>query len=193
MSTETQYEFDEAILKPAEGEVVCPAYTTPLHEVKFYEYCLSHDVVSYLPLRKTLKLHNVRSATGKGYNYSKEVFRPMFPAYVFVKAPREQLRRLFESKLITRIIPATNQAELLDDLRLVRKVELVGLDQELEFNPDLAVGDYFRIDSGIWQGATGWLTKKDARFKWTVQIKFAEQFITTYIDPSKFKMERITR
>ena len=70
-------EFDESILTLSGTEVVCPVKTTPLHEFKFRDYCRENGVVSYLPLRRTWKVHNLTS-NGKAYNYSKEVLRPMF-------------------------------------------------------------------------------------------------------------------
>ena len=97
-------EFDESILTPSGTEVVCPVKTTPLHEFKFRDYCRENGVVSYLPLRRTWKVHNLTS-NGKAYNYSKEVLRPMFMGYVFVKTQPEELRKLFESKQIVRILP----------------------------------------------------------------------------------------
>ena len=76
-------------------------------------------------------------------------------------------------------------------MKTVRKVELVGFKQELEFHQDIAVGDRFQIQSGVWEGVTGWLTCRDKKFKWTVQIEFVNQMITTTINPSKFKMIKL--
>ena len=183
-------EFDESILTLSGTEVVCPVKTTPLHEFKFRDYCRENGVVSYLPLRRTWKVHNLTS-NGKAYNYSKEVLRPMFMGYVFVKTQPEELRKLFESKQIVRILPVPDLPAFMEEVKTVRKVELVGFEQELEFNADIAVGDRFQIQSGVWEGVTGWLTSRDKKFKWTVQIEFVNQTITTTINPSKFKMIKL--
>ena len=183
-------EFDESILTLSGTEVVCPVKTTPLHEFKFRDYCRENGVVSYLPLRRTWKVHNLTS-NGKAYNYSKEVLRPMFMGYVFVKTPLEALRSLFETKLITKILMVTDLEAFIEEVRTVRRAELVGFKQELEFNEGIAVGDRFQIQNGVWEGVTGWLTSRDKKFKWTVQIEFVNQTITTTINPSKFKMIRL--
>ena len=81
--------------------------------------------------------------------------------------------------------------EIMEEVRTVRKVELIGFKQELEFNTDIAVGDRFQIQNGVWEGVTGWLTCRDKKFKWTVQIEFVNQTVTTTIDPSKFKMIKL--
>ncbi len=183
-------EFDESILTISGNEVVCPVKTTPLHEFKFRNYCQKNGVVCYLPLCRTWKVHNVTS-NGKSYNYSKEVLRPMFISYVFVKTLPEKLKNLFESKQIIRILPIPDLPAFMEEVRTVRQVELVGYKQELEFHEDIVNGDRFLIQSGIWEGVTGWLTCRDKKFKWTVQIEFLHQLITTSINPSKFKMVRL--
>ena len=184
-------EFDDSILRLEGTEVVRPVKTTPLHEFKFRDYCKENGIVSYLPLRKVWQVRNQTSAKGKTYSYSKEVLRPMFTGYVFVKTPLERLRSLFETKLITKIIHVVDLDSFMEEVRMVRQVELVGFKQELEFNTDIAVGDRFQIQNGVWEGVTGWLTCRDKKFKWTVQIEFVNQTITTTIDPSKYKMIRL--
>ena len=182
--------FDESILTLSDTEVVCPVKTTPLHEFKFRDYCLENGVVCYLPLRRVWKIHNLTS-NGKAYNYSREVLRPMFTGYVFVKSEPLELRKLFESKQITKILPVPDLPAFMEEVKTVRSAELVGYKQELVFHHDIAVGDRFQILSGVWEGATGWLTCRDKKFKWTVQIEFVHQLITTTINPSKFKMIKL--
>ncbi len=183
-------EFDESILKLTGTDVVRPVKTTPLHEFKFRDYCKENGIVCYLPVRRVWRIHNVNS-NGKAYNYSKEVLRPMFTSYVFVKVPLERLRRLFDTKLVAKILSVSNLTAFIEEVKTVRKVELIGFKQELEFHEDIAVGDRFKIMSGAWEGVTGWLSCRDKKFKWTVQIEFVHQLITTTINPSKFKMVKL--
>ena len=183
-------EFDESILKPSGTEVVRPVKTMPLHEFKFRDFCQENGICHYLPLRKIWQVRN-QTTKGRTYNYSREVLRPMFTGYVFVKTPLERLKSLFETKLITKIIHVVDLDAFLEEVKTVRKFELVGLEQELEFNADISVGDRFQILSGVWEGVTGWLTCRDKKFKWTVQIEFLNQLITTTINPSKFKMIKL--
>ena len=184
-------EFDESILTISGTEVVRPVKTTPLHEFKFRDYCKENGLVSYLPLRRVWRVRNQTSTKGKTYSYSKEVLRPMFTGYVFVKIPLERLRGLFETKLVTKILHVADLDAFMEEVKTVRQIELVGFKQELEFNADIAVGDRFQIQSGVWEGVTGWLTSRDKKFKWTVQIEFVNQTVTTTINPSKFKMIKL--
>lgn len=183
-------EFDESLLKLEGTEVVRPIKTMPLHEFKFRDFCMENGIVCYLPQKKVWQVRN-QNSKGKTYNYSREILRPMFTSYVFVKTPLERLRSLLDTKLITKILYVADQDAFIEEVRTVRQVELVGFKQELEFCEDIAVGDRFQIQSGIWEGVSGWLTCRDNKFKWTVQIEFIHQLITTTIDPSKFKMTKL--
>lgn len=182
-------EFDERILTPSGEELVCPVYTMPLHEFRFYNYCKSNGLVSYLPLKKSWK-HNNYTSKGRQYNYTRMVYRPMFPSYVFVKFTKESQQKLFASKSINHILPVADLSKFLEDVRTVRGVELAGLEQELEFNVGIAEGDRFVIESGAWAGVTGWLKKKECLYVWTVEIEFINQFVRAQIDPSKYKMRK---
>ncbi len=183
-------EFDDSILRLSGTEVVCPIKTMPMHEFKFRDFCMENGIVCYLPLKKVWKIHNLNTQ-GRTYNYSREVLRPMFTGYVFVKTPMERLRSLFETKSVTKILPVPDIDAFMEEVKTVRQVELVGLKQELEFNADIAVGDRFQIQSGIWEGVTGWLTSRDKKFKWTVQFEFVNETVTTTINPSRFKMIKL--
>ena len=184
-------EFDESILTISGTEVVRPVKTMPLHEFKFRDYCQENGLVSYLPLRRVWRVRNQTSSKGKTYSYSKEVLRPMFTGYVFVKTPLERLRGLFETKLVTKILHVADLDAFMEEVKTVRQIELVGFKQELEFNADIAVGDRFQIQNGVWEGVTGWLTSRDKKFKWTVQFEFVNETVTTTINPSKFKMIKL--
>ena len=180
-------EFDEAILNPVGDEVVRAVRTTPNQESVFEKYCKRRGVTVYLPLRRVWKVHNI-NRNGKSYSYSQEVLRPLFTSYVFVKMAEPLLRTLHESRVVAQILLEHNQERFLEELRVVRTCETVGFEQELEVHKEIAAGDRFLITSGIWEGVEGRLTQKDNCCKWTVEIEFCQQFVTTTIDPRLFKM-----
>ena len=183
-------DFDDRILTPNENEEVRPVHTHPLHEFKFVDYCRKNGLVHYLPLRKIWKIENYNKK-GKLYHYRHEVLRPMFPSYVFVRVPKLQLHNLFLSNSINKVLQVADPKRFLKEVDTVRKVELVGLEEELEFNCEIHEGDRFMIQSGAWEGVCGWLKKKDKRFEWTVEIEFLHEFIRATIDPSDYKMIRL--
>ena len=182
--------FDESILSPTDDEVVRAIRTIPNQEKTFEAYCRQNGIVVYLPLRKTLEFHSVRGG-GKCYNYSREVLRPLFPSYAFVKTAPPALRGLFDSRLVTKILQPPNQERFIDELRIVRTFETIGFEEGIEVHREIVPGDRFVITSGVWEGSTGWLTSKDGLFKWTVKIEIANQYVTTFLDPTQFKMQRL--
>ena len=181
-------EFDERLFDPSAKEKVLPVYTMPLNEFRVKEYCFKNGIVCYLPLRKVWKV-NAYMSHGKPYKNSRVVLRPMFPSYVFVKVSQEQQSLLWSSKTILRFLDTTRPDRLLEDIRAVRAFETTGLEKEIEFNVDIKEGDRFMIETGVWEGVTGWLMKKDKKFLWTVELEFVNQIIRTEINPAEYKMQ----
>ena len=180
--------FDESILEPVGDEVVRAVHTLPNQEFAFERYCRTQGVIVYLPLQRTYKVHNFIQK-GRPYSYSSEVFRPMFTSYAFVKMALPLLRTLHDSHVVAQILPLEyGQDKFLDEIRVVRTCEMLGLEQELEVHRDILEGRRFRIMSGVWNGVVGRLTRKDDVFKWTVEIEILSQFVTTIIDPTQFKL-----
>ena len=180
-------EFDERLLEPSVREKVLPVYTMPLNEFRVKEYCFKNGIVCYLPLRKVWKV-NAYMSHGKPYKNSRAVLRPMFPSYVFVKVSQEQQSLLWSSKTVLRFLETTRPDRLLEDIRAVRACETTGLEKEIEFNVDIKEGDRFTIETGVWEGVSGWLKKKEKKFLWTVELEFVNQIVRTEINPAEYKM-----
>lgn len=180
--------FDESILYPVGDEIVRVVHTRPNQEVALENYCRREGIVCYLPVRKAIKVHNVIQK-GIPYSYSREVLRPMFPTYIFIKRPSSLMRTIHDSKLFARVVPISYSPErLLKEIRVVRTFEVLGFRQEIEVHSDIPSGGRFLITSGVWEGVEGHLIHKDGVDKWTVKIEFCSQEITTTIDPSQFRM-----
>lgn len=184
-------EFDDRILLPEENYILCPIYTLPLNEFKLKKYCKERGIVNYLPLRKTWKINNYLKR-GKPYQQSQVVLRPMFPSYIFVKMPMDGGRAsIMDSRSAIRILTPSSQERFIEDVRAIRSIEQVALEQEVEFNPEVRVGDRFIIEFGVWAGVTGWLKKKGKHCSWTVELEIVNQSVQTAIDPSQYKMRRL--
>ena len=184
-----EYNFDEALLELGEGEILRTVYTRPLNEGRIREFCNKHGIVNYLPLRKVRQLKRVTSK-GKSYQYQSVVLRPMFPNYLFVKMTPAQRALLFHSGTFVRILGDQDALvnQLIDEIRVVRRVESIAMDEELEFNTGIKEGDRFLIESGPWQGIYGWLKKKRKHCLWTVEIECVNSIVQATIDPSQYKM-----
>jgi hypothetical protein len=184
-----EFNFDARICTPGEREAVRCVYTRPNQEIRLYEYCKTHGIVCYLPLKKVWKVLTRRYGD-KSYQYPNEVIRPMFPNYMFVMLTPEQRTPLYNTLAIVRILYDTeqNQQKLLDEIRLVHQIETIAIDEKIDFNAEIKEGKKFLIESGPWQGIYGWLKKKQKRFLWTVEIECVNSMVQATIDPSQYKM-----
>ena len=124
------------------------------------------------------------------YQYRNVVLRPMFPSYIFVKLQPDQRSLIFRSNTVVRILGDQEQlsSKLMDEIRVIRRIEEIAKTQELEFNAEIKEGERFRIESGPWEGVYGWLKKKQKRFLWTVEIECVNTLVQATIDPSQYKM-----
>ena len=180
--------FDESILNPVDDEIVRALRVSPNQEFVFERFCHQKGIVCYLPVRRAVSVHNI-TQKGIPYTYSKEVLRPMFPSYIFVKMPVMLMRNIHDSRFFARVVPMQyGQEKLLDEIRVVRTFETLGFEQELEVHKTIHEGDPFLITSGIWEGVRGELSHKDDVDKWTVKLEFCGQYVTTLIHPTQFKM-----
>ena len=181
-------EFDESILNPVGDEIVRVVHTRPNQEFSLEKYCRREGIVCYLPVCRAIKIHNIIQK-GNPYSYSSEVLRPRFPSYIFVKRPSALMRSIHDSNLFARVVPMPYSPErLLEENHVVRTFEVLGFQQEIEVHSDIPNGWRFLITSGIWEGVEGHLLNKDGVDKWTVEIEFCRQAITTTIDPTQYRM-----
>ena len=183
-------DFDESLLNPQGDDIVRPVYTMPLHEFRLRDYCLEHGISCYLPLRKVARVLK-RTHGSTQYRYVKEVMRPMFSSYLFVKLAPDQRTSIFASESVRRILTVENPARFLEELRTVRRIEQIALTEPLDFNAGIKEGDHFLIESGPWEGITEWLRKKDKRALWTVEIECVNTLVQATIDPTLYKMRRV--
>jgi len=180
--------FDESILVPEDGESVRVYRTRPNQEFAFEKLCKENGIACYLPVRRAVSVHNIIQK-GAPYSYSKEILRPLFPPYIFIKASASGVLSIRGFRISARCVPlGYSQERLLEEIRTVRIVETVGFEQELEVHKDIPEGGCFLITSGIWTGVKGHLVSKNGVDQWTVEIIFCQQAVTTSIDPKQYRM-----
>ena len=184
-----EYDFDESILQPTGEEIVRVVYTQPKREGCLRDFCREHGIVCYLPLRKVCRLIR-KGYKEKSYQYQAVVLRPMFPNYAFLRLNPSQRSEIFRSRAVVRILgdAKLDQRRLLDEIRLVRRIETIAMTEAVEFNAEIREGDKFLIESGPWQGVCGWLRKKEKRSLWTVEIECVNTLIQATIDPAHCRM-----
>ena len=119
----------------------------PRCEKKLFARLAEQEIPAYLPQISKLT------------RYDKRVYRrqiPMFPGYVFAAAAPQSFRiELLDAALLkVNFLPEPLAEELLNDLRVVRKMELLAHDRELLVKPELAKGTPVVIQYGVFAGET---------------------------------------
>ena len=134
-----------AILREYENARWMYFVTKPRCEKKLYARLTEQAIPAYLPLAAKLTRYEKRV-------YRREV--PMFPGYVFAAtAPQGfRLEQLNAALLKVNFLPDVLAGELLSDLRIVHKMELLTHDRELLIKPELAKGTPVLIRYGVFAG-----------------------------------------
>ncbi len=190
MELTPQTNFNEDFLLPRADAPIVPVYTKSLHELKLQHFCQTQGIPCYLPLRQTWKIHNQVSFKKKSYTYRKTVLRPLFPSYLFAALTHAHRLMLLKTGSVIRFCETESysQEHLIGELKLVRQMELIGLNSELEVNPAIREGQRFYIESGNLEGSYGTLVKKDKAYYWTVELECVHGVIAARIDPTNYKM-----
>lgn len=119
-------------------------HVRPRCEKKLAIYCDSANLEHYLPLRTERKFYQRRKV---------EVWKPLFPGYVFASFSPLQRVLVLKSQQIVRVLGVNDQIGFLDELNQIRKA--------LEVNPGLSAcpavvrGTRVRIIAGPFQGLEG--------------------------------------
>ncbi len=146
-------------------------YTKARAEKKMGEYCQSHNFEYYLPLRKEIKVYQRRKV---------EVWKPLFPGYIFVKyAPAARIK-LLESKIIVKIIHVPDQQKFIREIKNLKMV--LNLNPEISACPTLTEGTAVRIKEGPLMGIEGIIEKIKNRTRVIVSVSSIGQGVPIEID-----------
>ena len=139
---------DDEILK-----MLCPYEDTqwmyfvskPRCERKLYKGLCEQGIPAYLPLffKTTEYSHRV---------YKRQV--PMFPGYVFASTCSQgfNIQRINAALLKVRFLPDPLGEALLNELRIVRKFEILSKNHKLEIKPDIVKDTPVLIQQGAFKG-----------------------------------------
>lgn len=170
-----------------------PVYTQPLHERRLLKHFEQTGIPCYLPMLKKAAYKTVRS-NNRTYQYLKEVRRPMFSGYLFACLAQEEEDSAWRTRSIVRIFRDQNftQEQLLEELNLIRRFELVSETQKVEILPHLVPGTKVMIAAGPWEGIYGVIESRRKPLKFIVNLEIMEQAIATEIDITNIKLLEIS-
>lgn len=123
-------------------------HVRPRCEKKTAAYCANMCLQSYLPLRLERKKYQRRRV---------EVWKPLFPGYIFARFRPEQRIFVLQSGQIARILEVKDQIKFINEIEQIRKA--LGANPALQACPAITTGMTVRITAGPFQGLEGIVIK----------------------------------
>lgn len=156
---------DEPILK-INDRIWYPVWTLARNEIKMKNYFASRSIPHYLPLRRVLKKNSVVNAYGKRYDYTKPLYIPMFPGYIFAALETEEKKALGYERSVIQVLDRQPDLEalLIDELNLIKQIEREAESHELVIKPEIQEGTLCLLH-GKFEGWRGIVKKRKNKFE----------------------------
>ena len=156
--------MDEHKFEKISGGVWCPIFTLPRNEKKLCGVLAADGVPVYLPLRRHVNIQPVISK-GKNYCYKRVLQVPMFPGYIFANVTPERRTELRCNRSVLRILEVSEYLEdtLIDELNLIRKVEMFSEDGEIDVINGIRRGKRVKFIGGAFAGWEGVVHSVDGK------------------------------
>lgn len=133
------------MLRPHDGTLWMYFISKPRCEKRLYEALKAQNIACYLPMITKTTHYSQRI-------YTREV--AMFPNYVFASTCSMgfDIAKLNSSLLKVCFLPESLAAELLADLQIVRKYELLAKTHKVDISPEIVEGSSVMIKKGNFKG-----------------------------------------
>lgn len=147
------------------------AHVRSRQEKVLARYLVQKGIPFYLPTGAIERRRNGRTLTSH---------LPLFPGYVFLRAPREQRELVWRSNVIANLIDVSDHVQLGDELEQIRRLQLSGASFQL-YN-ELFPGDPVRIAEGVFAGYTGVVMRRKGSERLVVRITLLRQAVSVEFD-----------
>ena len=147
---------EQIVFEKHEGLRWQPIYTLCRNEKKVYSLIQQEGLPVYLPMKRITKIHPVISK-GRSYCYKREFILPMFSNYLFACIPPDFKSELKRKREVIRMLPVdeATEVELLHELKVIRKLEIFSLSEEMDVTSGLPKGTQVIFTEGPFQGEFG--------------------------------------
>jgi len=146
-------------------------HVRPRCEKKTAAYCSALPLQHYLPLRMERKKYQRRQV---------EVWKPLFPCYVFVRFRPEQRISVLQSGQIARVLEVKDQARFIGEIEQIQKA--LGADPALQACPAITKGMTVRITAGPFQGLEGIVVKAKGGARVIINVDMIGQGVAIEAD-----------
>ena len=140
-------------------------------EKKVAEFCSKHCLHCYLPLSLEKKTYQRRKV---------EVWKPLFPNYLFAQFRPEQRIIILQSIKIVRILEVKDRDKFINEIEQVRKA--LEVNPALYACPAITVGTMVKIISGSFQGLEGIVVQTNKCTRVVLNVQMIGQGVSIEID-----------
>ena len=145
-------------------------HSRPRCEKKLADYCRVQGVVHYLPLRVERKVYQRRKV---------EVWKPLFPGYVFACFGADQRLLVVKSRQVVRLLTVKDQARFVEEIVQIRRA----LDMDPGLGACVAVtrGTRVRILRGPFQGLEGVVSTRKGQTRVVLNVDIIAQAVAVEV------------
>lgn len=140
-------------------------------EKRVAAYCAKLRLACYLPLRFEKKTYQRRLV---------EVWKPLFPGYVFAQFRPEQRPALLRGGQTARILEVKDQSRFIDEIEQVKQALVAN--PGLHACPAITAGTMVRITSGPFQGLEGPVVKAKGGTRVILNVEIVGQGVAIEVD-----------
>ncbi|MFA6566661.1 MAG: transcription termination/antitermination NusG family protein [Victivallales bacterium] len=164
------------------GFLWTPVRTKPRQEKKFIEYCESHGIAFYLPLRKNIRRYQRRTV---------EFYIPMFTGYVFCSLDQDLYQKaVLSNRIVYRLqMNEKSETELIKDLCDIQMIEKIANESDVIVRPELAAGKKIIVKSGPLKGMRGVAEKRKGKTMITINVEILGQSVSTETDVEDIEVD----
>lgn len=105
---------------------------------------------------------------------------PLFPGYVFHRAPQERRDLLWRSDVVASLIAVSDHQQLTTELEQLRRLQLAGAD--LKPYHELMPGEVVRIAEGAFAGYSGVVVRGKGYDRLVVRVSLLKQAVSVEFD-----------
>jgi transcription antitermination factor NusG len=164
---------DDLLVSPeAISEPWWAMYTLARQEKKLMRELAQQKLAFYAPVIQ----RRYRSPNGR----LRASYEPLFSNYVFVCGNEDTRYRAVCTGCVSRVMPVTQPAELVADLRQIRALILT--DAPLSPESRLEPGQRVRIRNGPFAGYEGVIVRREKEVRLQIYVRFMEQGVSVSIE-----------
>lgn len=153
--------------RPAAWSVI---HVRPRCEKKLSDYCRIQGVAHYLPLRVERKVYQRRKV---------EVWKPLFPGYVFACFGAHQRLLVERSRQVVRLLAVKDQVRLIGEIEQVRRA--LDIDPGLGACAAVERGTRARILRGPFQGLEGVVSTHKGQTRVVLNVDIIAQAVAVEV------------